>query len=98
MGTVNWTLGTYGRDKARSIMGSRPISSDAFTSSTSAANITGLSPRVGDVLRVHASTAGWMDFGGRTAAAGSGHYIPADATVEFEIAPGDDGNVSFIDL
>lgn len=101
MGTLNYTNGIYGTDTARTLMGTIVHASDAFTTSTTAANVensgTDISTRAGDVFRCVASEAMWIRFGA-TAAVGTGFYLLADKDYEFEISPGDEGEVSVIDV
>lgn len=65
------------------------VTSGAFTTSaTAAANIEDGSGDItlsaGQVLRIHASEAMRVAFGGTAATASTGHYIPAAGTVDFE--------------
>lgn len=98
MGTVNWTLGGYGNDDNKNLRGTRDRASDEFTSSTSEGAITGLTAAVGDVLSISVDEPAWVRFGGRTAALGTGFYLNANETTNFEISFGDEGAVSIIDV
>lgn len=97
MGTVNWTLGTYGRDPSRALMSTEIVASDTHISSTAAGNIAGLTTHVGQVLKINTSAAAWVRFGA-TATVGDGFYIGADGDYWFEIHPGTEGAVSIIDV
>ncbi len=96
MGTVNWTVTNYGA-KFPTVSSSGYAASGSFTSSASAANITSLSPRPGNVVSITALQGTWIRFGGTAAAVGSGHYIPANQTRDFEVQQGDAGTVSAIE-
>jgi hypothetical protein len=96
MGTVNWTVTAYG-SKYPTVSSSGVSSSGTFTSSGSAANVTNLSPRAGDVVTLTALQGTWVRFGGVAAAAGGGHYIPSSGTRDFEVQQGDAGAVSVIE-
>lgn len=102
MGTLNYTLGLYGGDTARSVMGTTRIQSDAFTTSTSASFVddgtTDITARAGEVFRCTISEAAWIAFGGRTATVGNDFYMRADTEYEWEISPGDAGKISVIDV
>jgi len=97
MGALSWSVTESGRLN-KNIQSSRHVSSGTFTTSTSAANVTSLSPSVGDVVTVHADEAMRIRFGDTAATTNTGHYIPAGQQREFDIAPGDDGAVSAIDV
>lgn len=96
MGTLNWTVTKWGGNNPR-VYASGQSASGAFTTSGAAANVTNLSPKVGDIVALTASAAMWVNFGGRTAAVGTGHYLPAEARMDFEVQTGDAGTVSAID-
>jgi len=103
MGTLNFTVGSYAKTKgsgAATIMSSNIRASDAFTTSTSAANVeadaTDITLSVGEVLRVHADEAMWISFGSVAATVGTGFYVPADVSLEWECATA--GTVSVIDV
>ena len=103
MGTLNFTVGSYAKSKgsgAATIMSSNIRASDAFTTSTSAANVEDGSGDIimalGEVLRVYADEAMWLSFGGVAATVGTGFYVPAETTLEWEGATV--GNVSAIDV
>lgn len=102
MGNLSYTLGEYGADNARTLMGTEPVTSDAFTSSTSAASVTdgggAISAKVGQVFRCSIDEAAWIAFGGRTATVGNDFHMNANTTYWFEIAPGDAGAISVIDV
>ena len=97
MGTLRYSLSNYGPDNNKNLIGTRTTASGAETTSASAGDISGLSVRERDVLRVITDTASWVDFGGRTAAVGSGLYLPADIVMDFEVSIGDAGAVSVIE-
>jgi hypothetical protein len=96
MGTVNWTVTNYGA-KFPTVSSSGVAQSGSFTSSGSAANITNLSPRAGEVVTLTALQGTWIRFGGVAATAGGGHYIAANTTRDFEVQQGDAGAVSAIE-
>ncbi len=102
MGTLNYTLGGYCKDGARSVMSTRPRISDAYSTSTSATNVEDgsgdISARAGEIFRCTISEAAWIAFGGRTATVGNDFYMSADREYEWEIHPGDDGTISVIDV
>lgn len=97
MGTLSWSVTESGRLN-KNVQSSRHVASGAFTTSPSAANVTGLSPSVGDVVVVHADEAMRIGFGATAATASTGHYLAAGAHREFEISPNDAGAVSAIDV
>lgn len=102
MGTLNYTLGRYApsRGQAPSVISTKAVTSDAFSTSTSAANVEDgagdITATSGQIFRCHASTAMWIAFGGATATVGSDFYIPADVTMEFEVHKS--GTISVIDV
>jgi hypothetical protein len=103
MGTLNFTVGRYAKSKgsgAATLMSSNIRASDAFTTSTSAANVEAdaadIIMAIGEVLRVHADEAMWISFGGVAATVGTGFYVPAETTLEWECATA--GLVSAIDV
>lgn len=100
MGTLNFTLGHYGRDNARTIMGSNIVTSDAYTTSTSATfvedGVGDITAARGQVFRCTIDEAAWVAFGGRTATVGNDFYMAANTTYEWEIAT--DGKISVIDV
>lgn len=98
MGTLNWTRGSYCPDEHRNIMATAIADSGAFTTTTSAATVTGLSAKPGDVLALTATTSSWVMFGGSAASVGTGHYIPADVPMHFEVSAADTGAVSIIEV
>lgn len=97
MGTLSWSITESGRLN-RNIQSSRHVASGTFTTSTSPANVTSLSPSVGDIVVVHADEAMRIRFGDTASATNSGHYLVAGQIREFDIAPGDDGAVSVTDV
>ena len=100
MGTLNYTVGVYARDRNKNIMATDYRTSDAFTSSTAAANVTDGSGAItlsaGEVFRAHMDEAAWIRFGGVTATVGDGFYIPPDQSFEWECDT--PGTVSIIDV
>jgi hypothetical protein len=97
MGTLSWSVTESGRLN-KNVQSTRHTASGAFTTSTTAANITSLSVSMGDVIVVHADEAMRIRFGATAATASTGHYIPAGIQREFEVGPGDTGAVSVIDV
>ena len=95
MATLNWFV-----TKASA----NPNAMDAFetasgqaTTSTSAANVSGLTPSGGEVVSLTASAAMWVRFGGRTAAVGTGIPIAAGETKNLVVPGYAAGAVSAID-
>lgn len=101
MGTLNFTVGSYARDGNKNIADTAYRTSGAHTTSGTAsfAEDAGgdIELRAGEVFMATASVAMWVRFGGGVAAAGTGHYLPAEASREFEVGPGTAGKVSAID-
>lgn len=97
MGTLSWSVTESGRYN-KNVQSSRHISSGTFATTTSPANVTSLSPSLGDIVTVHADEAMRIRFGATASATNSGHYLAAGAVREFEIAPNDAGTVSVTDV
>lgn len=97
MGTLSWSQTESGRLN-KNIQSSRYTAGGAFTTSTTAGNVTGLTTSLGDVVVFHADEAMRVRFGGTAATASTGHYIPAGQQRDFEITTGDTGTVSAIDV
>lgn len=96
MGILSWTI-----CKARTnpnVYNATEKASGAYTSSTSAGTVTNLSANDGDAVRMHADEAMWVRFGGRTAAVGTGFYIPAGAVLDVVIDAASAGAASAIDV
>jgi hypothetical protein len=96
MGTLSWTV-----CKARpnpNTYGATEKASGSYTSSTSAGTVTSLSPNDGDAVRLHADEAMWVRFGGRTAAVGTGFFIPASGVLDVVVDAASQGAVSAIDV
>lgn len=102
MGTLNYTLGYYCRDNARTLISTAISTSDAFSTTTSAAFVEDGSGDIeadtGQVFRGVIDEPAWIAFGGRTATVGNDFYMRADIEYEFEIAAGDAGKISIIDV
>jgi len=96
MGTINWTV-TAAVPKNSTVSSSGDSSSGAFTSGASAAAITNLSPTAGNIVTITPAQDTWIRFGGKTAAVGTGHFIGAATTRDFEVQQGDAGAVSSIE-
>lgn len=103
MGTLNFTVGDYGTNKGRgaaTVRSTAVKASDAFTTSTSAANVQdgagAITLAVGQVFMCVASEPMWIAFGGTTATVGNDHYLLADIPYEFECNTA--GAVSVIDV
>ena len=97
MGTLNWVIEGYA-DSAQTIASSADNGSGAATTSTSEGAVSGFTPQVGEVVSLTASENMWVRFGGRTAAVGTGKFLPANMHMSFEISVGDSGGaVSAID-
>jgi len=97
MGTASYTVTRYGpsRGQAAALASSEVIASGTHSTTTNASNISGLTVKYGEVLRIHASEAMRVWVAG-TATASTGHYIPADTLLELEVHQG--GAVSIIDV
>ena len=83
------------------MLSSTVIASGEHTSSASASNIAVAGPEdiilsVGQVLEVHTDVACRIRFGGLTATATAGHFIPENVQKQFECDVA--GTVSVIDL
>jgi len=98
MGTLNWTVTNYSTGGNKNIQSTKHGLTGAFTSSTSAAPVTNAVFHPGQVVTVSASEEMWIDFGGRTAAVGTGHYLPANFPMSYEVEVGDAGAMSAIDV
>ena len=103
MGTASFTVGRGNksrRDGSYTILSTTKRTSGSYTTSTSASNVEDGSGDItiaaGDVLQIHASEAMWINFGGVAAAVGTGFYIPAGETRQYECE--DAGTVSAIDV
>lgn len=100
MGTASFSVGKYALGPQSSLMASYVVTSGAFTTSTSAANLEDgsgdITMSAGQILRVHADEAMRVRFGGTAATASTGHYIPAGETLEVECT--EPGFVSIIDV
>ena len=103
MGTLNFTVTDYApsaRKTDSTIPSTDVVTSGSFTTSGTAANIEDgsgdITLSLGQVLQATAiGSAMWVSFGGTTAAAGTGFYIPLNATREWECSEA--GVVSSID-
>ncbi len=99
MGTLSFSIGDYGR-RGSTVQSSKYVTGGAYTTSTSATNVEDAGGDItvakGQVMICHADEAMRIRFGGTAATASTGHYIPAGAVREFEIA--DEGLVSVIDV
>jgi hypothetical protein len=102
MGLASFTVIQYARTRgtgAASIASSKVRTSGAYTTSGAATNIEDaggdITLAVGDVFQCHADVAMRLSFGGVAATATTGHFIPAGAQVEIEVA--DAGFVSSFD-
>ena len=102
MGTLNYTLGYYAGDNNKNLIGTALSTSDAFTSSTTAANVTdgsgAIAASVGQVFRAVIDEDAWIAFGGRTATVGNDFFMRANVEYDWEISVGDSGAVSIIDV
>jgi len=103
MGTLNFTVGSYAKSKgsgAATIMSTDIITSDAFTTTTSATNVEDASGDIimatGQVIRVYADEDMWISFGSTAATVGTGFHIPSLTPLEWECATA--GTVSVIDV
>jgi len=102
MGTLNYTVGAYGRGVSQNVLDAGLRTSDAFTTSGVAANVTdgsgAISLRAGELFVCTATVPMWLRFGGNAATVGDGHYLAAEQTYFFEVGPGTQGAVSAIDV
>lgn len=103
MGTASFSVGRYARNRgsgAATVLSSVVRTSGAYTTSTSASNLEDGSGDIvmsqGEVLQVHADEAMRIRFGSVAATASTGHFIPAEAQVEFEC--NEPGFVSIVDV
>lgn len=98
MGTLRWTRGDFGSASDRQMMSTKTTASGQFTSSTSAATVTSLSLKPGEIIKVVCDEDAWIAFGGRTASTSEGHPLSAGLPEWFRVADGDAGAVSVIDV
>lgn len=102
MGTLNFTLGSYGRDGNRNVMDTAFRTSGAYTTSGTASFVEDaggdIELRTGEVIEYTPSVAMWVRFGGSAAAVGTGHYAAAATTYYREVGPGTAGKMSAIDV
>lgn len=104
MGTLNFTVGKYGRQGRHSggasVIATEVITSDAYTTSTSASNVEDgsgdITLALGQIFQCTADEPMWIRFGGDTATVGDGFYLLADQVYEFECT--EPGTVSVIDV
>lgn len=103
MGTLNFTVTEYGRGRGAgsSTLSSTEVeTSDAFTTSTSAAYVEDGSGdivlSVGRVFEVFPDEAMWIRFGGDVATVGDGFYLQANVKRQWEVT--NPGKVSVIDV
>lgn len=100
MGTLNYTVTTFGKKGGNrgsgNTIGTSERASGAFTTSTSAADITSLTVQADEIFRATASEDMWIRFGGNTAAVGTGFFLASGATLDFEVTAA--GAVSTIDV
>jgi hypothetical protein len=102
MGTLNFTVGRYAPSRGQSpgIPASTVVTSDSYTTSTSASFVEDGSGDItvspGVIFMCTADEPMWIRFGGDAATVGDGHYILAGARYEFEVVDG--GKVSAIDV
>lgn len=104
MGTLSFHVGDYAKRRgsgAATVIGSPVRVSGAFTTSTTAANITDSTAATvtmasGELIEVHASVAMRIRFGGVAATANTGIYIPAGVQKQIECNAA--GTVSAIDV
>lgn len=104
MGTLNFTVSKYGRQGRHSggasVISTEVITSDAYTTSTSASFVEDGSGDIvlapGQIFQCTPSEPMWIRFGGEVAAVGDGFYLTADTAHEFDCSFG--GKVSVIDV
>lgn len=103
MATVDFHVTKYGVNRGKgagSVQSSRLRISgqDTITTVENLEDASGdITLAAGDVLGIHASAAMRIRFGGTAATGTTGHYIPANVLVEFEIHGDDAGTVSMIE-
>lgn len=103
MGTLNYTVSKYGRqgrhEGGASVISTEVITSDAYTTSTSASYVEDGSGDItlaqGQIFRCVIDEPAWIRFGGDVATVGDGFYMRADTEYEFDCATA--GKVSVID-
>lgn len=98
MATLNWTLGGYCSNGNNNVMSANDQASGAATTSGAAGAVSGFVPQTGQVAEMTASADMWVRFGGRTAAVGTGFFLPAGTTKWVEIGSDMNGAVSAIDV
>lgn len=102
MGTLNFTVTSYGREGNKNVTGTGYRTSGDYTTSTSASFVEDASAdielRAGEVIEYTASTPMWVRFGGSVAAVGVGFYAAQDVTYYREVTAGTTGKVSAIDV
>lgn len=98
MGTLNWEVSTYARGGKTLPDLNSAGGSGAFTTSTSAGNVTSLTLQAGTVLDLTASEDMWVN-GNGTAVVGTGKFLPAGVPKQYEVGPELSGNsLSAIDV
>lgn len=103
MGTLNYSVGKYGQNRgsgAATVRSSVVSASNAFTTSTSAANVEDASGDItvsaGQVMFCIADEAMRIRFGGVAATSSTGHYLPAGIPIDIECT--EPGLVSVVDV
>ena len=100
MGTASFSVGRRDRFLGGNVLTSEVITSGAFTTSGTAANVEDgsgdITLKVGEVFVVFADEAMRVNFGGTAATTTTGHYIPASTLQAFTCEAA--GVVSIIDV
>lgn len=100
MGTLNFTVGRYAKERNSNLISTDIRTSDAYTTSTSATFVEDGSGDItlaaGEIFRCSASEPAWIRFGGDTATVGDGFYMLSSTTYEWEVDTA--GKVSVIDV
>ena len=99
MGPLNFTIGAYAETKgsgAASIPASTVYASGAFTTTTSAATIPGVTAARGQVFMATPDVDMWVNFDGQAAAVGTGHFMAAGIRFDCEVS--DAGTISVVDV
>jgi hypothetical protein len=97
MGKFRWVRGDFDNGTDRQMMSTTTKATGTFTSSTSAAPVTGMSLKPGEIVKVVCDEDCVVAFGGATASTTSGHPLCANLPEWFLVGEGDAGAVSVID-
>lgn len=98
MGTLNWQVDGYAPGVQSIASLDDAAGAGAFTTSTTAATVTGVTLAAGSVLTLTASEDMWVRGGGNTAAVGIGKFLPAGVPQNFGVTYATAGALSAIDV